>query len=308
MISPSGRKLKQSSNGYKLLKILSTFDKPAVFIDTADVLTGSIIASLDKDYFSGFWISSLGNSLQKGFEDAYNLNPRDYESLIHDLIITIPKKLIVVDADNGGQSYKNTSYAFKLYASLGVSAAFVENKIGAKFNSLEKNGSHQLANQEDFSKKISAAISTQSDTLVGIRIEDGILNDSTQEKAVESALDAVSFYLKTSKPDLFLFHWKLESPEAPLLFAKQYQKIFKSAKNLPFLACVPTAYSKNISNLDLYQAGYKLIIFGNPILRSHAYSTKLAITSIIQADSLVDQEEKMISLKETMKINRSFGK
>lgn len=303
IVGPSNRVFLKSSPAYKFLLRVKQTNKPIIAIDTSNSLTASLVQNYDSNYFNASWISSLGFSLERGFEDAYTLSPRDYMQKIQEILISNPKQLIIVDADNGGQSYKNTQYAFKLYASLGVHLAFVENKSGVKHNSLAKNVQHTLEKKEIFAEKISAAVDSQNNCLVGIRIEDAIVNDSDESLALDSAINTVKYYLEHSKPDFFLFHWKKENPELPIKFAKNYKKSFGHIKNLPLLACVPTTYSKNISNSELYSAGYKVIIYGNPLLRASIQSVLDTLEKIKETDSLRSFDESSLSLKELMLLN-----
>lgn len=303
IVSPSRRIFLKNSPGYKLLKRLKETHKAIVAIDTSNALTASIVHNYSSNFFEGSWISSLGFSLECGFEDAYTLSPRDYMQRIQEIRLTVPEQFLIVDADNGGQSYKNTQYAFELYGSLGVNLAFVENKSGVKYNSLAKNVDHTLEKREVFAQKINSALKAQSTCLVGIRIEDAIVNDNEKTLALNAALEAVEYYLEHSKPDFFLFHWKREDATVPVEFAQQYKNRFKYVKDLPLLACVPTTYSKNVSNSDLYTAGYSVIIYGNPLLRTHIQGVLNTLQKIESADSLRSFDEASFSLNKLMELN-----
>lgn len=303
ILSPSERILLKGCAGYKFLKRLKEIQKPIIAIDISNALTASIVHSYNSSFFESSWISSLGFSLERGFEDAYTLSPRDYMQKIQEIKLKVPEQFLIVDADNGGQSYKNTEYAFELYGSLGVHLAFVENKSGVKCNSLAKNVEHTLEKKDIFTNKINAAIKSQNHCLVGIRIEDAIVNDDNSALALREAIDTVGYYMEHSKPDFFLFHWKKEDPTIPLEFAKEYKKRFNYIKNLPHLACVPTTYSKNISNLALYNSGYKVIIYGNPLLRTHIQGVLNTLEQIEKSDSLKIFDQSSFPLKELMKLN-----
>lgn len=303
---PSGRSLTADSAGYALLKRLEESNKPVVAVDVADAVTASLISAAHSDYFEGFWISSLGVSLRMGFEDAYTLNSRDYAQLISDIKLISPNEHIVVDADNGGQSYKNAQYAYKHYSALGVSVAFMENKSGIKFNSLAESSAHTLENRDSFAAKVEAAKKTQNKTLVGIRLEDAIVADYNPEQALSEAIKTTQYYMANAKPDFFLFHWKKETADVPVEFAKRYFEAFKNEADLPYLACVPTTYSKSISNTKLGEAGYRLIILGNPVLRAQMKAARDVAKTIAESDSLVEADKNVFPLKELMKINNTL--
>ena len=286
--APSKRELSDSSAGMALLTDLSKRKSPVVAIDVSDALTASILKDY-RDTFDAAWISSLANSSRLGFEDAYNLSPRDTMKLIQDIKIANPELGIIVDADNGGQSYKNSAYALRLLASLGTSLAFIENKTGVKFNSVDRRATklHTLESRDVFAKKINAALESQKDTLVGIRLEEGTMSEDTKE-CVASALASVEYFMKNSRPDFFLFHWNKQSPEGPLQFARQYKELVSklATNNPPLLACVATTYSKNITSKDLGVAGYKVVIYGNPLLRTQVGATRKTLEMIKNDGSL----------------------
>jgi len=300
MKAPSNRILKQSSEGLRLLNRITGISKPIIAIDTIDALSASLLTGYSS-FFEANWISSFGISSRLGFPDAYNLSPRDYTEVINDIKMVSTKTFIVVDADNGGQSYKNTSYAFKLYDSLSVALAFVENKKGVKFNSVDSSAGkfHTLENKEIFAQKIKAAINSQNTALVGIRLEDSIVNDEDEVKSLKEALNSTDYFIKNSKPDFFLFHWKKESPKMPLKFAKEYYKLITKNRivNPPYLACVPTTYSKNVSSQKLHKSGYNMIIYGNALLRVQTQAIIEALENIKSTNSLQKLEKKMAPTK-----------
>ena len=170
-----------------------------------------------------------------------------------------------------------------------------------KYNSVDLSAGelHTLEGKNIFAQKINTAINVQNTTLVGIRLEDGIVNDNDEEKAIELAIDSVVYFIEHSKPDFFLFHWRKESPEIPLRFAKKYRDYIKkfNIQNPPYLACIPTTYSKNITNHKLYEYGYNIIIYGNVLLRVQAQAMCEALENIKRNDSLKKLEEKMSPTK-----------
>ncbi|MCL4416846.1 MAG: isocitrate lyase/phosphoenolpyruvate mutase family protein [Actinobacteria bacterium] len=299
MKSPSNRSLKDSA-GEKLLLRLKKIQKPLIAIDAIDAFTLKFQDGYSS-FFEGSWMSSLGLSSRHGFSDAYNLSPRDFIVPINDIKMASDRGFIIVDADNGGQSHKNTSYTFKLFASLGVSLAFVENKKGVKFNSVDPCAGkfHTLEDRDIFAKKINAAIASQNSTLVGIRLEDSIVNDDDELESIKAALNAADYFIQKCRPDFFLFHWKKDSPEIPIRFAREYRKLISkyAIKSPPYLACVPTTYSKNISNQKLYKEGYSIIIYGNALLRVQAKAIINALDAIKESDSLKTLEAEMLPTK-----------
>jgi 2-methylisocitrate lyase-like PEP mutase family enzyme len=296
------RELKKDSAADKFLYHINAANKPVIAPDVSDAFT-AIALQKNQDLFNAYWLSSLGISSRLGFPDAYTLSPRDLIQLITDIKNVSEDKFLIADADNAGQSYKNTKYAFELYATLGVSLAIVENKRGVKFNSVDKTAGkmHSLEDREIFAEKINYAINAQNSTLVGIRLEDGIVNDDDEDLAIKETLDSVVYFTEKSKPDLFLFHWKKEDPNAVLKFAEEYNKLFENTRR-PLLACVPTTYSHNVTNSELYKAGYQIIIYGNALLRSQLMGINLLIDSLKNEDSLKELHKKVPPVEDIFEI------
>jgi 2-methylisocitrate lyase-like PEP mutase family enzyme len=296
------RVLKKDSAADMLLNYINAATEPIVAVDVNDAFT-AIALQRNQDIFRAYWLSSLGISSRLGFPDAYTLSPRDLIQLITDIKSVSKDKFLIVDADNAGQSYKNTKYAFELYSTLGVGLAIVENKRGVKFNSVDKEAGklHSLEDREIFAEKINHALNAQNSTLVGIRLEDGIVNDDDEDLAIAETLNSVAYFADKCKPDLFLFHWKKEDPKAVLKFAAEYNKLFKDAKR-PLLACVPTTYSHNVTNLELYKAGYQVIIYGNAILRSQLLGINLLVDSLKNEDSLKELNKKVPPVEDIFEI------
>lgn len=202
---PSERVVSDDSH---IAYVISRLRQNILAIDTLDAFTAKLLSS-HTEIVQGLWISSLGASARAGFEDVYNLSPRDYVQLIQD-INSVRKKetqMLIVDADNGGQSHKNTKYAFELYAQLNVDIGIIENKRGLKYNSIDENASklHHLEEDSAFAEKINAA-KQQEVTLVAARIENGILNEEDSKKAVEESMKVVDFPYQKARPDMYVFH------------------------------------------------------------------------------------------------------
>ncbi len=104
MKTPSNRILNKNSTGQQLLDRILGISEPVIAIDTTDALSAALLSSYSS-FFEANWISSLGLSSRLGFSDAYNLSPRDYIELINDIKMISTKTFIVVDADNGGESF-----------------------------------------------------------------------------------------------------------------------------------------------------------------------------------------------------------
>jgi 2-methylisocitrate lyase-like PEP mutase family enzyme len=295
---PSQRIVEDNSQAARAFQVFAKNKNGGVLaIDALDAFTVQLLNGY-QNLIQGLWISSLGSSARAGLEDVYNLSPRDYSELICDINLVKKKQLIIVDADNGGQNYKNTRYAFELYAQLGVHMGIVENKRGLKYNSVDDTATklHEIEDNSVFGAKINAAM-LQNTTLVAARIENGILNEENPELAIDESLAVVDYLYQNARPDMYVFHWKGDNPQTPIKFAKMYYEKYHNDDNRPLLGCIPTTYSKNIENKKLFKCGYSLIIYGNVLLRTQMKSIHETILSIDKLDSLRELDKSLPNLK-----------
>jgi len=135
--------------------------KPIVRILEAHTgLTGLIAEKthIEKDgkriEFDGIWESSLTDSTSKGKPDTELVDFSSRFSTIEE-ILEVTTKPIIVDGDTGGR-IEHFKFRVKTLERLGVSAVIIEDKIGAKRNSLFGTEVEQTQDEiENFCNKIS---------------------------------------------------------------------------------------------------------------------------------------------------------
>ena len=114
-------------------------------LESHNSLTGLIIENISvikkskKIEFDGMWSSSLTDSATKGKPDNSSV---DFSTRLSSLnnMMEVTSKLLVFDADNGGQ-LEHLPFLVRSLERLGASAIIMEDKIGLKKNSLFKNQS-----------------------------------------------------------------------------------------------------------------------------------------------------------------------
>lgn len=220
--------------------------------------------------FDGIWESSLTDSISKGKPD---ISVVDMTSRIHTIheILDVTTKPIVVDADNGGL-IEHFGFTIRTLERLGVSAVIIEDKVGAKRNSLF--GTDVLQEQDSidhFCKKIQFGKTRQTtrDFMIIARIESLIL-----KTGMEDALKRAKAYIQAGA-DGILIHSKEKKPDEILTFCKTYKKITKAVP----LVVVPTTYNA-ITESELIRAGVKMVIYANHLLRS-AYPAMMQVAEMI---------------------------
>jgi len=251
---------------YRLKKLRRILEfKPLIrILEAHNGLTGLIVEKtkvIEKGKifeFDGIWESSLTDSTSKGKPDTAAV---DITSRIQTIeqILEVTTKPMIVDADSGGLP-EHFVFTVKSLERLGISAVIIEDKIGAKRNSLFGIDIKQTQdNIKDFSQKISVGKKAQAtdDFMIIARIESLIL-----KKGVDDALKRAAAYIKAGA-DGIMIHSKDKSPKEILEFCKEYKK-FKY--KVPLVA-VPTTYNR-IMEKRLESAGVRIVIYANHLLRS----------------------------------------
>jgi len=227
-------------------------------------LTGRIVeeASGERDgqslCFDGMWLSSLTDSTAKGKPDTGCVDPSSRLQTINE-IFEVTTKPMIVDGDNGGLP-ENFAFFVKSLERLGVSAVIIEDKCGAKRNSLFGTDVAQTQDSiEDFSRKIRVgrAARVTEEFMVVARIESLILGHGLEdtlaraEAYIEAGADGIMIHSKNSDPAEVRAAWE------------GYQRL---PKRVPLIS-VPTAYG-SVDEVELVRRGVSIVIYANHLLRA----------------------------------------
>ena len=288
--SPENRvsRLKRLINSKDIVRILESHNS----------LTGLIIENLKtnkrnhNNEFDGMWSSSLTYSATKGKPDNSSVDFSTRLLSINDMM-EVTTKLLVFDADNGGQ-LEHLPFLVRSLERSGASALIMEDKVGLKKNSLFKN---QTGTKQDkpelFAKKIKQICKSRKnkDFMVIARIESFIVG-----KGLNDALKRAEIYSKAGA-DAILIHSKEKSPKEIFSFAKE----FKKSKNFIPLVSVPSTYSK-VYEKDLIRNGFKLVIYANQLLRAAYPAMQFTAKKILENGRAFEIEKKIIPIKEIINL------
>ena len=288
--SPENRvsRLKRLINSKDIVRILESHNS----------LTGLIIENLKtnkrnhNNEFDGMWSSSLTDSATKGKPDNSSVDFSTRLLSINDMM-EVTTKLLVFDADNGGQ-LEHLPFLVRSLERSGASALIMEDKVGLKKNSLFKN---QTGTKQDkpelFAKKIKQICKSRKnkDFMVIARIESFIVG-----KGLKDALKRAEVYSKAGA-DAILIHSKEKSPKEIFSFAKE----FKKSKNFIPLVSVPSTYSK-VYEKDLIRNGFKLVIYANQLLRAAYPAMQFTAKKILENCRAFEAEKNIIPIKEIINL------
>ena len=267
-------------------------------LESHNSLTGLIIENISviKKYkkieFDGMWSSSLTDSATKGKPDNSSV---DFSTRLSSLnnMMEVTSKLLVFDADNGGQ-LEHLPFLVRSLERLGASAIIMEDKIGLKKNSLFKNQSDTKQDKPElFARKIKQICKSRknNDFMVIARIESFIVG-----KGLKDALKRAEIYSKAGA-DAILIHSKEKTPAEIFSFARE----FKKSKNFIPLVSVPSTYSK-VYEKDLIRNGFKLVIYANQLLRAAYPAMQFTARKILENSRTFEIEKKIIPIKEIINL------
>ena len=281
----------------RLNRLMST-KKIVKILESHNSLTGLIIENLKvskgNSYteFDGMWSSSLTDSATKGKPDNSSVDFSTRLLTLNDMM-EVTTKLLVFDADNGGQ-LEHLPFLIRSLERCGASAIIMEDKIGLKKNSLFKN---QTGTKQDkpelFAKKIRQVCKSRknNDFMVIARIESFIVG-----KGLKDALRRAEIYSKAGA-DGILIHSKEKTTTEIFSFAKE----FKKSKNFIPLVSVPSTYSK-VYEKDLIRNGFKLVIYANQLLRAAYPAMEYTAKKILENSRAFEVEKKIIPIKEIINL------
>ena len=282
----------------KRFKRLLATKEYARILEAHSGLTGMIVehTGVNKNgawvEFDGLWLSSLTESTAKGRPDTEAVDLTSRLQTLND-ILEVTTKPIIFDGDTGG-SPAHFTYMVKTLERLGVSAVIIEDKQGAKKNSLFGTSVHQeQCSIEDFVTKIVTGKKSQvtGDFMIVARIESLILG-----QGVEDAMQRAKAYVANGA-DGIMIHAKDKDPAELLRFCANYKEASLTAP----LVAVPTTYNQ-VFEKELGAAGIKVIIYANHLLRA-AYPVMVdTAKSILESGRSHECENSLMPVKELINL------
>ncbi len=236
--------------------------------------------------FDAMWLSSLTNSAIKGKPDIEWVDLTSRLAELND-ILEVTTKPIIYDGDTGGPA-EHFALMTRTLERLGVSAVAIEDKIGLKRNSLLGSEAGQLQDSpESFCHKIQMGKQARvtGEFMIFARIESLILG-----KGQADALRRAAAYAEAGA-DGVLIHSRAADPDEVLAFCAEYRRQGLAA---PLIA-VPTTYCQ-IRESQLQEAGVRIAIYANHLLRAAFPAMRRAAESILRHGRALESEEEGASI------------
>jgi len=280
----------------KLLRRLLASKGLIRIMEAHNGLTGLIVEKTQVDVdnykkeFDGMWLSSLTDSVSKGKPDIGFVDLTSRMNTVNN-ILEVTTKLIIYDGDSGGLP-EHFKFMVRTLEREGVSAVIIEDKVGAKKNSLFGTDVKQTQDSiENFCNKIKegkGALVTD-DFMIIARIESLIL-----KAGMDDALKRAKAYIGAGA-DAIMIHSKEKTADEILEFCSKYKQI----KNIVPLVVVPSTYS-HITEEELEKAGVRIVIYANQLLRS-SYPSMVKVAETILSNSRAKESDDLcISIKDIL--------
>lgn len=250
----------------------------------ARIIESTVIKKSSKqERYDGFWSSSFSDSALLSMPDTEFLSIEQRLQNIKNISYVSDMEFLM-DIDTGGNIQHLLLNLKKIQKHKNIAGIIIEDKIGYKQNSIYGNNVFQKqAPVELFSEKLSFIKNDCKDNFLLIaRIESLILGES-----IDTAIERAKAYLKAGA-NAIMIHDNVEHANNILKFSKKFKKLYKDVP----LICVPTTFVK-ITDVELYKAGYDIIIYANHMIRS-SFKNMSEIARKILLDGNSDKIEKNI--------------
>jgi len=267
-----------------LLRVLEAHNGlTGLIVETTQVLVDNTVREFD-----AMWLSSLTDSTAKAKPDIEYVDLTSRTNTLND-ILEVTTKPIIYDGDTGGIP-EHFVFVVRTLERLGISAVIIEDKVGLKKNSLFGTDVKQTqAAPDDFAHKIISGKHAQvtDDFMIIARIESLIL-----QAGVDDALARAQTYIAAGA-DGIMIHSKQKSPDEILAFCKGYATF---PNRVPLVA-VPSTYPQ-VTEEQLAEAGVRIVIYANHLLRSAYPAMRSAARSILSHGRAMEADEQCTPVQE----------
>ncbi len=240
------------------------------------------------DQFDGMWVSSLCDSTDRGKPDIELVDMTSRLRTIND-IMEVTTKPIILDGDTGGQ-IEHFMYNVRTLERMGVSAVIIEDKTGAKKNSLFGTEVEQTQDTiENFSAKIAAGKSAQltDDFMIIARIESLIL-----ERGMEDALKR-AYAFRDAGADGIMIHSRKKDPAEIFEFCDTFRRADKKTP----IVVVPTSFNQ-VTEEELAEHGVNIVIYANQLMRAAVPVMCATAEEILKNHRALEVDSKIMPFKE----------
>lgn len=275
-----------SKKRLKFKSLLSS--KPLILIGIHDPLSAKLAESAG---WQALWASSFGFSTVAGIPDAnlltFTENLETLRKIVHQTNIPL-----IADCDNGYGDLAILNRVVHEYEAAGITGICIEDNMFPKRCSFYNKGiKRKLVSTDEHAAKIRLATRVRRDKnfFIIARTESFIAGFGIKE-----ALKRASAYAKAGA-DAICVHSKRSDARQIREFAQNWNR------STPLIA-IPTTYY-TVSASDLYQMGYKAVIYANQLLRNSIQSMQSFLKHIQDEENRTEIfTQKMVSIDEVFRL------
>lgn len=239
--------------------------------------------------FEGVWASGFEISASYALPDA-NILTMAENVLVAKAMNDACGIPVIADCDNGYGNAINVIRTVQEYEKAGIAAICIEDNVFPKRCSFYAGVKRELAPIAEHAGKIAAAKGAQKDpNFVVIARTEALIAGWGMEEALKRGRAYAD-----AGADMVLIHSKSPSPAEVIEFARRWDR------ETP-LVCVPTIYKEATVN-QLYEAGFKMIIFANHAMRSSIKAMQDALKVLHDAGYTGSVEDRIVPLKEVYRL------
>ncbi|GMV39674.1 MAG: hypothetical protein AMXMBFR64_13900 [Myxococcales bacterium] len=239
--------------------------------------------------FEGVWASGFEISASYALPDANILTMAENVTVAKAMndACTIP---VIADCDNGYGNAINVIRTVQEYEKAGIAGICIEDNVFPKRCSFYAGVRRELAPVAEHAGKIQAAKAAQKDPdFVVIARTEALIAGWGMEEALKRGRAYAD-----AGADMVLIHSKSPNPAEVMDFARRWDR------KTP-LVCVPTIY-KEATVTQLYEAGFKMIIFANHAMRSSIKAMQEALNHLHTMGFTGSVEDRIVPLKEVYRL------
>jgi len=269
-------------DGKSRLRDLLKKTGPIVVAGAHNALSAKLV---EKAGFDAIWVSGFEISTTYAVPDANIVTMAENLAITKSICdqVSIP---VIVDCDNGYGNAINVMRTVEEFEKVGAAAICIEDNIFPKRCSFYSGVRRELETIEEFAGKIRAAKGAQrSKQFVVIARTEALIADWGMEEALRRARAYAG-----AGADMLLVHSKSKTSKEVTDFAK----LFNISR--PLIA-IPTTY-KSASVKELYEAGFKMVIFANQGVRASINAMREVFSTLrkeLRSDSV---DDRIVSLEE----------
>lgn len=251
-------------------------DKNLILVSAGDAITAKLI---EEAGFDGIWIS--------GFEVSARLGLADNGSVTMHEMLNATKAIaeatilpVIVDVDNGYGGIHNFIRTVKEFERIGCAGICVEDNIFPKQNSLW-GGMAPLLSMKEHGAKIQAGKEAQkTKEFVIIARTEALIRGYGMSEAIKRA----TYYVRCGA-DMVLVHSRESTGREALKIPKHWNL------TVP-LVIVPTKFPQ-ISNKQLFNAGFRVVVLANQ-------TERVKIKAIREALRIIKEEGRVLSIEKKL--------